>query len=78
MKKAVFYVLALALFSLMLSSCSKDYVCECTWTSTASWDEGEEYTEKFDYEDYSSKSLAEELCEEHYIAFAENEKCTLK
>ena len=72
--KKLFIVLSFVAFAaLTFSSCKKDYVCECTYTSALGTPERNEVP----YNN-TTKSQAEEACANYKLPGTTNTNCKLK
>lgn len=73
MKKSFIVLSFVALAALSFSSCKKDYICECTYTSVAGTPERAELPYK-----NTTKSQAEDACANYKLPGATNMNCKLK
>lgn len=73
MKKTLIVFSILAMVAIALSSCKKDYICECTYTSALGTPERTEVP----YNN-STKSQAEDACANYKLLGANNFDCKLK
>lgn len=73
MKKTLIVFSILAMAAIAMSSCKKDYVCECTYTSALGTAERTEVSY-----DNSTKSQAEDACTNYTLPGANSFECNLK
>lgn len=73
MKKTFVILSVLAISAIAMSSCKKDYVCECTYTSALGTVERTEVLY-----DNSTKSQAEDACTNYTLPGANSFDCNLK